>query len=57
MIITYGASRSDRRHVHDHRAGLPDPVVPQSFTYTHAGFKQVNAETEDAARSLGASWG
>jgi iron(III) transport system permease protein len=32
-------------------------VVPQSFTYTHAGFKQVNAETEDAARSLGASWG
>ena len=31
-------------------------VVPQSFTYTHAGFKQVNAETEDAARSLGASW-
>jgi iron(III) transport system permease protein len=31
-------------------------VVPQSFTYTHAGLKQVNAETEDAARSLGASW-
>jgi iron(III) transport system permease protein len=31
-------------------------VVPQSFTYAHAGFKQVNAETEDAARSLGASW-
>ena len=31
-------------------------VVPQSFTYTHAGLKQLNAETEDAARSLGASW-
>lgn len=32
-------------------------VVPQSFTYVHAGFKQVNAETEEAARVLGASWG
>ncbi|MBY3553205.1 ABC transporter permease [Modestobacter lapidis] len=31
-------------------------VVPQSFTYVHAGFKQVNAETEEAARVLGASW-
>ena len=31
-------------------------VVPQSFTYTHAGLKQLSAETEDAARSLGASW-
>lgn len=31
-------------------------VVPQSFTYVHAGFKQINAETEEAARSLGASW-
>lgn len=31
-------------------------VVPQSFTYAHAGFKQINSETEEAARSLGASW-
>lgn len=31
-------------------------VVPQSFTYVHAGFKQINVETEEAARSLGASW-
>lgn len=31
-------------------------VVPQSFTYAHAGITQVNAETEEAARSLGASW-
>ena len=31
-------------------------VVPQSFTYVHAGFKQLNAETEEAARVLGASW-
>lgn len=32
-------------------------VVPQSFTYVHAGFKQINAETEEAAaRVLGASW-
>ncbi|WP_324273646.1 hypothetical protein [Blastococcus brunescens] len=31
-------------------------VVPQSFTYVHAGFKQVNVETEEAARVLGASW-
>jgi iron(III) transport system permease protein len=32
-------------------------VVPESFTYAHAGFKQINFETEEAARSLGASWG
>lgn len=32
-------------------------VVPQSFTYVQAGFKQINVETEEAARSLGASWG
>lgn len=31
-------------------------VVPQSFTYVHAGFKQIGPETEEAARSLGASW-
>ena len=31
-------------------------VVPQAFQYVQAGFKQVNAETEEAARSLGASW-
>lgn len=31
-------------------------VVPQSFTYVQAGFKQINVETEEAARSLGASW-
>lgn len=32
-------------------------VVPQSFTYAHAGFKQLGAETDEAARSLGAGWG
>lgn len=32
-------------------------VAPESFTYVHAGFKQINFETEEAARSLGASWG
>jgi iron(III) transport system permease protein len=31
-------------------------VVPQSFTYVQAGFKQINVETEEAARSLGATW-
>jgi iron(III) transport system permease protein len=31
-------------------------VVPQSFTYVQAGFTQLNSETEEAARSLGASW-
>ncbi|PWV84862.1 iron(III) transport system permease protein [Prauserella marina] len=31
-------------------------VVPQSFTYIHAGFAQLGGETEEAARSLGASW-
>ncbi|WP_051581496.1 ABC transporter permease [Pseudonocardia acaciae] len=31
-------------------------VVPQSFTYVQAGFVQLNSETEEAARSLGASW-
>lgn len=31
-------------------------VIPQSFTYVHSGMKQVSAETEEAGRSLGASW-
>lgn len=31
-------------------------VLPQSFTYVQAGLKQINTETEEAARSLGASW-
>lgn len=31
-------------------------VIPQSFTYVQAGFKQINVETEEAARSLGATW-
>ncbi|WP_051581494.1 ABC transporter permease [Pseudonocardia acaciae] len=31
-------------------------VVPQSFTYVQAGFTQLNSETEEAARSLGATW-
>lgn len=30
-------------------------VIPQSFTYVQSGFKQVNSETEEAARILGAS--
>ncbi|MGJ0205025.1 ABC transporter permease subunit [Leucobacter sp. gxy201] len=30
-------------------------VIPQSFTYVQSGFKQINVETEEAARSLGAS--
>ena len=30
-------------------------VIPQSFTYVQAGFKQINSETEEAARNLGAT--
>lgn len=31
-------------------------VVPLSFSYVHAGLRQIGTETEEAARSLGASW-
>lgn len=31
-------------------------VIPQSFTYIDAGVEQINSETEEAARNLGAGW-
>lgn len=31
-------------------------VIPQSFTYIDAGVEQINTETEEAARNLGAGW-
>ncbi|WP_435202357.1 ABC transporter permease [Janibacter sp. GS2] len=31
-------------------------VIPQSFSYIDAGVEQINSETEEAARNLGAGW-
>ena len=31
-------------------------VIPQSFTYIDAGVEQINSETEEASRNLGAGW-